>query len=96
MLAIGASRSAAATRVAVIRPTLGLAALVAVAVILAAATLTRGHRWGDDFAGYVMQAASLVDGRPSEFVRVKLGALFHVRADYHVLLFGTLVLSAYW
>jgi hypothetical protein len=31
--------------------------------------LDRGHNWGDDFAAYVMQAQSLVQGNMDEFVR---------------------------
>jgi hypothetical protein len=30
--------------------------------------LTAGHDWGDDFASYVMQAESIVDGRIPEFI----------------------------
>jgi hypothetical protein len=31
--------------------------------------LTRGHNWGDDFAAYLLQAQSIVDGHMDEFIR---------------------------
>ena len=42
--------------------------LLVTAGLLAAAVLEDGHGWGDDFASYIMQAQSLVDGRMDEFV----------------------------
>ncbi len=46
--------------------------LVSVVIVLSlfigAATLRRGHEWGDDFASYIMQAKSIVDNTTSEFV----------------------------
>lgn len=48
------------------------AAIVALAaglsVVAASFLLTEGHTWGDDFSAYVMQARSLVEGSPGEFV----------------------------
>jgi len=32
--------------------------------------LNTGHDWGDDFASYIMQAESIVNGRPSQFMEV--------------------------
>jgi hypothetical protein len=42
--------------------------IVALSLVLGAATLTRGHEWGDDFASYIMQAKSILNGKPQEFV----------------------------
>jgi hypothetical protein len=46
--------------------------LLALIVLLSGATsvlmLTRGHEWGDDFAAYLMQADSIVNGTMDEFV----------------------------
>jgi len=36
--------------------------------LMGAALLSSGHDWGDDFASYIMQAESIVDGRPSQFM----------------------------
>src|SRR5512139_3429993 len=36
--------------------------------ILSFSILTRGHLWWDDFASYVMQAQSLLDGSPRAFI----------------------------
>jgi len=30
--------------------------------------LTRGHEWGNDFAAYILQARSVVEGRPQQFI----------------------------
>src|SRR5215211_5652753 len=42
--------------------------VVVISLIIGAGTLRRGHEWGDDFASYIMQAKSVVDGTTSEFV----------------------------
>ena len=42
--------------------------IVLIAIILGTSILTRGHIWGDDFASYVMQAQSILNGRTDEFV----------------------------
>src|SRR5215216_880773 len=42
--------------------------IIILSLILSASTLRRGHEWGDDFASYIMQAKSVVDGTTSEFV----------------------------
>ena len=48
-------------------------ALLIVAILaslfLGASTLTRGHEWGDDFASYINQAKSIVNGTTREFVQ---------------------------
>jgi hypothetical protein len=36
--------------------------------LMGAALLSSGHDWGDDFASYIMQAESIVRGRPSQFM----------------------------
>ncbi len=41
---------------------------IVVSIILGAATLTRGHEWGDDFASYIMQAGSIWNGTTEKFV----------------------------
>jgi 4-amino-4-deoxy-L-arabinose transferase-like glycosyltransferase len=43
--------------------------IVVVSLILGACTLTRGHQWGDDFAWYIMQAKSIVNGTTDEFMQ---------------------------
>ena len=42
--------------------------LVGAAGVLSVATLTRDHDWGGDFAGYIMQAASIVDGTTGDLI----------------------------
>jgi 4-amino-4-deoxy-L-arabinose transferase-like glycosyltransferase len=42
--------------------------IIAISLILGVSLLTRGHIWGDDFASYVMQAESILDGTTDEFV----------------------------
>jgi hypothetical protein len=36
--------------------------------LLGASTLTRGHEWGDDFASYIMQAQSIMNGDMDKFI----------------------------
>jgi 4-amino-4-deoxy-L-arabinose transferase-like glycosyltransferase len=38
-------------------------------LIIGASTLTRGHQWGDDFAWYIVQAKSILDGSTDEFMQ---------------------------
>lgn len=47
---------------------IGLTALIALSALLGVGMLHNGHGWGDDFASYIMQAESIVDGRVSEFL----------------------------
>jgi 4-amino-4-deoxy-L-arabinose transferase-like glycosyltransferase len=42
--------------------------LIVSSLIIGAATLTRGHEWGDDFASYIMQARSILNGATEEFI----------------------------
>ena len=44
------------------------AVLLAVAGLLAWGGLTNGHDWGDDFSAYIMQARSLTEGNPLDFI----------------------------
>jgi 4-amino-4-deoxy-L-arabinose transferase-like glycosyltransferase len=37
-------------------------------MLMGSSRLTRGHEWGDDFASYIMQAKSIVNGDMQEFV----------------------------
>ena len=42
--------------------------IIILSLLFAFASLTRGQIWGDDFASYVMQAGSIVDGTMGKFV----------------------------
>jgi len=42
--------------------------IVLLTLLIGSSTLTRGHEWGDDFASYIMQAQSILNGRTHEFV----------------------------
>lgn len=46
-----------------------LGIMILIALVIGAATLRRGHEWGDDFAWYIMQAKSIVDGTTDEFMK---------------------------
>lgn len=45
-----------------------LGGLVVLSLLLGVCMLTRGHQWGDDFAWYILQARSLLDGTMDEFM----------------------------
>ena len=45
-----------------------LLAIIVVSFVFGAATLTRGHQWGDDFAWYIVQAKSILNGTLDEFM----------------------------
>jgi len=45
-----------------------MAAVILCSGVLQWATLTKGHDWGDDFASYIMQARSIVEGTERAFV----------------------------
>ena len=47
---------------------LPLTTLIIFSGVLGYATLTKGQSWGDDFASYIMQAQSVVEGNPNKFV----------------------------
>jgi hypothetical protein len=42
--------------------------ILVVSIVIGSSHLTRGHEWGDDFASYIMQAKSIVNGDMQEFV----------------------------
>ena len=46
-----------------------LLCLILVSLVLGASSLTRGHQWGDDFAWYIVQAKSILDGTTDEFMQ---------------------------
>lgn len=48
--------------------TLGWTAYWGAVCLLLGGGLTKGHNWGDDFATYILQARSIVQGNPSQFV----------------------------
>lgn len=45
-----------------------LSAVILGSLILGTLTLTRGHQWGDDFAWYILQARSILNGTTDEFM----------------------------
>jgi hypothetical protein len=42
--------------------------IILLSFVIGAGTLTRGHHWGDDFAWYILQAKSIVNGTTDEFM----------------------------
>ncbi|HKY55711.1 MAG TPA: glycosyltransferase family 39 protein [Anaerolineales bacterium] len=42
--------------------------ILLLSMVIGSSHLTRGHEWGDDFASYIMQAKSIVNGDMQEFV----------------------------
>src|SRR5918994_608022 len=46
-----------------------LSILILISFLVGASTLTRGHQWGDDFAWYIAQAKSILDGTTDEFMQ---------------------------
>jgi hypothetical protein len=45
-----------------------LGAVIVISALLGIGMLTAGHDWGDDFASYILQAESLVEGRIPGFI----------------------------
>jgi hypothetical protein len=45
-----------------------LPVIILISLSLGACILTRGHQWGDDFAWYILQAKSIVNGTTDEFM----------------------------
>ena len=62
----------------------GLAVILVIglALVLASFHLRLSHAWGDDFAGYLLQARSLVEGRPG--AEVALNGELQALADWRV------------
>jgi len=51
--------------------------LIGAAGLLIIGTLNTGHDWGGDFSSYIMQAKSLVEGSPLEFVEANQFTIEH-------------------
>ena len=45
-----------------------LPVMILISLLVGASTLTRGHEWGDDFAWYIVQAKSILDGTTDEIM----------------------------
>lgn len=56
--------------------------VVLASLVLGISTLTRGHEWGDDFASYIMQAQSIMDGNSDEFIVRNTFTIFE--SDYQI------------
>ena len=55
---------------------LWLVVIILLSLAISSSTLTRGHEWGDDFASYIMQAKSILNGNPSEFIERNTFTIF--------------------
>ena len=53
-----------------------LIVVLLISLTLGASILTRGHEWGDDFASYIMQAQSILNGNMNEFVEHNTFTIF--------------------
>ena len=53
-----------------------LVIIILLSLAIGSATLTRGHEWGDDFASYIMQAQSILNGKTDEFVERNTFTIF--------------------
>jgi hypothetical protein len=42
--------------------------IILVSLVIGACTLRRGHEWGDDFAWYILQAKSILNGTTDKFI----------------------------
>lgn len=42
--------------------------ILLLSIVIGSSHLTRGHEWGDDFASYIMQAKSIVNGNMQNFI----------------------------
>ena len=42
--------------------------IIVISILLGAGTLRRGHAWGDDWAWYVLQAKSILNGTVDQFM----------------------------
>ncbi len=43
--------------------------ILLISLVIGACTLRRGHEWGDDFAWYILQAQSILNGTTDEFMQ---------------------------
>ena len=46
-----------------------LSIIILISFVIGACTLRRGHEWGDDFAWYILQAQSILNGTTAEFMQ---------------------------
>lgn len=53
-----------------------LAVIILSSLLIGASTLTRGHEWGDDFASYIMQAQSILEGKTDKFIEHNTFTIF--------------------
>jgi hypothetical protein len=58
-----------------------LIVILLASLALGASILTRGHEWGDDFASYIMQAQSILDGDMDEFIERNTFTIFESSAQ---------------
>ena len=59
-----------------------LIVIIFAGLFVGASTLTRGHEWGDDFASYLMQAQSILNGKTEEFVERNTFTIFE--SDFQI------------
>jgi 4-amino-4-deoxy-L-arabinose transferase-like glycosyltransferase len=59
-----------------------LVIIILAGLVIGASTLTRGHEWGDDFAAYIMQAQSILDGKTNEFIERNTFTIFE--SDFQI------------
>jgi len=59
-----------------------LVVIILASLLIGASTLTRGHEWGDDFASYLMQAQSILDGTTDEFIEHNTFTIFE--SDFQI------------
>jgi len=50
--------------------------IIILSLMIGSGALTRGHEWGDDFASYIMQAKSILEGKTQEFVEHNAFTIF--------------------
>lgn len=58
-----------------------LIVILLASLALGASILTRGHDWGDDFASYIMQAQSILNGDMDEFIERNTFTIFESSAQ---------------
>jgi hypothetical protein len=44
--------------------------IITISLVIGVSTLSRGHQWGDDFAWYILQAKSILNGTTDEFMEI--------------------------
>lgn len=53
-----------------------LITIILLSLVIGSSTLTRGHEWGDDFASYIMQAQSILNGNTDDFIERNTFTIF--------------------